>query len=183
MGRRRLSFRFPNIPKKIFDKLDEKVRQQIAIYNQSQSQMIKLDEEIIELKLDIKEKQKKVEEVRRRCEKILGENKQLTEDFSLRMYPTYIPNGSGSWNINLKYKNQNKPIYVGTDEYVRNLMKTDKDIIKYLNDGKVPKRLNEDFIKRGLVFLIEDELWERIYDNPNENLLSTKITFKDLYKP
>ena len=181
MGRRRLSFKFPNIPKQIFDKLDTKIRQQINIYNNSQSQMIKLDEEIIELKSDIKEKQKKVEEVRRRCEKILVENKQLTEDFGLRIYPTYISNGNGSWNLNLKYKGQTKPIYVGTDEYVRNLMKTDKGIIS-LNDGKVPKRLTEDFIKKGLTFLIEDELWERIYENPNENLLSTKITFKDLYK-
>ena len=60
-------------------------------------------------------------------------------------------------------------------------MKTDKGIIQ-LNDGKVPKRLTEEFIKKGLTFLIEDELWERIYENPNENLLSTKITFKDLFQ-
>ena len=61
-------------------------------------------------------------------------------------------------------------------------MKTDSSIIS-MNDGKVPKKINDDFIKKGLVFLIEDELWDRIMDNPNENLLSTKITFSDLYQP
>ena len=90
MGRRRLSFKFPNIPQQIFDKLDSKIRQKINIYNNSQYQMIKLDEEIVELREDIKEKQRKVEEVRRRCERVLVENKHLTEDFGLRMYPTYI---------------------------------------------------------------------------------------------
>ena len=53
--------------------------------------------------MDEIKKQKKVLEVRRRCEKILVENKHLTEDYGLRMYPTYIKNGNGSWNINLKY--------------------------------------------------------------------------------
>jgi len=182
MGRNRLSFRFPNIPINVFNNIDKSIRQQLSIYNNSQSQMIKLEEEIIELKEDIKEKQKKVVEVRRRCEKILVENKHLTEDYGLRMYPTYVKNGNGSWNINLKYKGLTKPIYVGTKEYVINLMKTDSSIVS-MNNGKVPKRINEEFIKKGLIFLIEDELWERIMDNPNENLLSTKITFSDLYKP
>ena len=181
MGRKKLSFRFPKVPDKVFKKLTTEIRQQIAIYNSSQCQMIKLEEEVIELKLDIKEKQQKLEKVRRRCEKILVQNKQLTEDFSLKMYPTYNPKGNGSWNINIKYKGQTKPIYVGTDEYVRNLMKTDKNIIEFYNNGKIPKRLSEDFIKGGLVFLIQDELWDRILENPNENLLGSKITFQDLY--
>ena len=182
MGRNRLSFKFPNIPKKVFDSITKSIRQQLSIYNNSQSQMVKLEEEIIELKEDIKEKQKKLTEVRRRCEKILVENKHLTEDYGLRMYPTYVKSGNGSWNINLKYKGLTKPIYVGTNEYVINLMKTDSSIIS-MNDGKVPKKINDDFIKKGLVFLIEDELWDRIMDNPNENLLSTKLTFSSLYQP
>ena len=181
MGRNRLSFRFPNIPINVFKNIDKSIRQQLSIYNNSQSQMVKLEEEIIELREDIKEKQRKVEEVRRRCEKILVENKHLTEDFGLRMYPTYIKKGNGSWNINLKYKGLTKPIYVGTKEYVNNLIKTDKAILCTHNN--LPKNLSEDFIKKMLVFLIEDELWERIMDNPNENLLSTKITFSDLYQP
>ena len=46
MSRRRLSFRFPTIPQRIFDKISKPIRQQIAIYNESQSQMINLEEEI-----------------------------------------------------------------------------------------------------------------------------------------
>ena len=180
MGRRRLSFRFPTIPQRIFDKISKPIRQQIAIYNGSQSQMIKLEEEIIELKLDIKEKQQQLNEVRRRCEKILVENKQLTDDFDLRIYPTYIGKGNGSWNLNLKYKGRNKSIYVGTDEYVKTIMKTDDFVIER-NGGKVPKRISNQFIKDNLPNLIADELWDRIVEEPNKNILSETLTFNDFY--
>ena len=186
MGRKRLPNQFGKISDRIFKKLSSKQRQPIAIYNNSFKQLEKIEDELDGYNIIVDELKKKREKVRRRCEKIYTENKDLLEDYlpkyNVSKNDKKTKNGySRYWMINLKYKGETKPIYIGNDSKTKELIKNEKFLRETFTDINFDK-LSEDDIRVCIETLVSESLEDLVIEKrlKGENLLSNTIKFTDL---
>ena len=83
--------------------------------------------------------------------------------------------------INLKYKGETKPIYIGNDSKTKEYIRGDKYLTKNFTDINFDK-LSEDDIRRCIEFLVSESLEDLVIEKrlKGENLLSNTIKFTDL---
>ena len=172
---KKLKERFGKIPQSVFKKMKSIDRQPIAKYNNIMRSIERDYIAIEDLKDDIKELESKIDKNSNRCEKIYNQNKHLEEEYSMNMNVSTnikkLKDGSEAiyWMINLKYKGYNKPIYLGSDKKVR-------EIVSKVIESK--RRLSKDRLK--------SEIWDMCFEKlyimvmTKENLYNEKIKFEDL---
>lgn len=172
---KKLKERFGKIPQSVFKKMKSIHRQPIAKYNNIMRSIERDYIAIEDLKDDIKELESKIDKNSNRCEKIYNQNKHLEEEYSMNMNVSTntkkLKDGREViyWMINLKYKGYNKPIYLGSDKRVR-------DIVGKLIESK--KKLSKEDFKVKVRFLCIDKLTDMVMTK--ENLYNEKIKFEDL---
>ena len=176
MNRKLLKDKFGNIPQSVFNKMGSKERQPIAKYNNMMSKIEEWYVEVEDLKDDIKEIEKKIESYSNRCKELYEKNKYLEEDYSMNMNVSYnrkkLKNGDtvNYVMINLKYRGLNKPIYLGTEDKMIELL------IREVKD----KPKDEEEVKGWLGNLCYDKLEELVMTE--KNLFDRKITIEELIK-
>ena len=81
--------------------------------------------------------------------------------------------------INFKYKGKSKSIHIGENKNVIKFIRENESIKKY---RRIPKRMDKEFIKDSISFLIEDNLYDLVYNDiiGKHNIFDMKITFDDL---
>ena len=177
MNRKLLKDKFGNIPQSVFNKMGSKERQPIAKYNNMMSKIEEWYVEVEDLKDDIKEIEKRIESYSNRCKKIYEKNKHLEEDYSMNMNVSVnrkkLKNGDtvNYWMSNLKYKGLNKPIYLGSEDKVKEVV---------MRELKLKKQPNEEELRERLGFLCYDNLEELVMTE--KNLFDRKITIEELIK-
>jgi len=170
-----LKERFGKIPQSVFDKMKSIDRQPIAKYNNMMRRVDEWYAEIDDLKEDIKEIESKIDKYNSRCNELYEKNKHLEEEYSMNMNVSTnmkkLKDGSVAiyWMINLKYKGYNKPIYLGSDKKVREIVS---------KELKIKRRLNKEDMKEKIRFICIDNLIDMVMTK--ENLYSEKIKFEDL---
>jgi len=170
-----LKERFGKIPQSVFDKMKSIDRQPIAKYNNVMRRVDEWYAEIDDLKEDIKEIESKIDKYNSRCNELYEKNKHLEEEYSMNMNVSTnmkkLKDGSVAiyWMINLKYKGYNKPIYLGSDKKVREIVS---------KELKIKRRLNKEDMKEKIRFICIDNLIDMVMTK--ENLYSEKIKFEDL---
>ena len=176
MNRKLLKDKFGNIPQSVYNKMGSKERQPIKLYNEYMRSIEGWYIDIEDLKDDIKEIEKKIESYSNRCKKIYEKNKHLEEEYSMTMNVSYnrkkLKNGDtvNYVMINLKYRGLNKPIYLGTEDKMIELL------IREVKD----KPKNEKEVKGWLGNLCYDNLEELVMTE--KNLFDRKITIEELIK-
>jgi len=176
MKRKKLKRRFSNIHKSIFDKMSSRERQPIAKYNGMMNSIEKMYEEIEDYKHLIEEIEKKIRKYSKSCERIYDKHKHLEEDYTIRFYFTVnekvIKSGEVRkyWMINLKYKGDNKSIYLGSEEKVKEVVKNElnEDVSDFDKDSLIDK----------LFYLIKDNLEDMVVKK--QNLFDENITLSQL---
>lgn len=177
MNRKLLKDKFGNIPKSVYNKMGSKERQPIKLYNTYMRSIEGWYIDIEDLKDDIKEIEKKIESYSNRCKKIYEKNKHLEEEYSMNMNVSYnrkkLKNGDtvNYVMINLKYRGLNKPIYLGTEDKIIELL---------IRKLKLKKQPNEEEVKEKLSFLCYDNLENLVMTE--KNLFDRKITIEELIK-
>ena len=164
MNRKLLKDKFGNIPQSVYNKMGSKERQPIKLYNEYMRSIEGWYIDIEDLKDDIKEIEKKIESYSNRCKKIYEKNKHLEEDYSMNMNVSVnrknLKNGDtvNYWMINLKYKGLNKPIYLGSEDKVKEVV---------MRELKLKKQPNEEELRERLGFLCYDNLEELVMTEKN----------------
>lgn len=188
MGRNKLPHKFGSIPKEIWDRLKGKEKNFLFKYDYFIKQTYKLDDEILELLEDIKEKQKEKEYYRKRSEDIWVTYQHLKEEYSPKLSISkndkYTKNKERFigryWLINVKYKKTNKSIHIGKDDYLKHLLKTNEWIIEnkeWLGIEDL-NNLTEENIKFCVTKLVSENLYDIIVKSPN--FFEEKVKFEDL---
>ncbi len=166
---------FGNIPIEVFNKMTSLDRQPIAKYNNMMKSIRKWESQIEDLKGDIKKLNDRIKGYENRCQKLYDNNKHLEEEYDISYNVSTntksLANGNKAiyWMINLKYKGMNKPIYLGSDDLVRDKIK---------NELGIKKKLKKEEIKHKIAFLCYDNLVDMVMKE--KNLFDRKITFDDL---
>ena len=171
----KLKERFGNISKKVFDKMSSLERQPIAKYNNMMRNIRKWESQIDVLKGDIDKLNGKIKSYESKCRKLYNENKILEEEYSMNFNVSTntktLANGRKGifWMINLKYKGMTKPIYLGSDKNVREIVNKALE-----NKG----RLSKDRLKSEIYDMCFDKLY--IMVTKEKNMFDRKISFDDL---
>ena len=203
---RKLPNKFGKIPKKIWEKLEGTDKQFLFKYNYYREKIDKINDEIDDYKIIIDELRKERKKCEMRSNEIWNENKHkdidnypLNYNISSNNKYTQINKRKGFnkegksktelekdrkligkyWLINFKYKGKSKSIHIGENKNVIKFIR-ENDVLK--SSFKIPKRIGEDNIRRYISFLIEDNLYELVYNDiiGKHNIYDMKITFDDL---
>ena len=199
---RKLPHKFGNIPKKIWEKLEGKDKQFLFKYNWYREKVDKINDEIDDYMVIINNLRKERKKSEMRSTEIWNDNKHLNETYSLTYNISsntkYTPiskrkgfNKKGKsitelekerkligkyWLINFKYKGKSKSIHIGEDKSVIKFLKENKDLTDF------PSNPTKDDIQYNIRFLIEDNLYELVFDDMmgKHNIFDKKISFNDL---
>ena len=199
---RKLPHRFGNIPKKIWERIEGKEKQFLFKYNWYREKVDKINDEIDDYMVIIDNLRKERKMCEKRSTEIWNDNKHLNENYSLiyniSTNKKYTPlskrkgfNREGKsktelekerklmgkyWLINFKYKGKSKSIHIGEDKSVIKFLKENKDLTD------IPSNPTEEEIRGYISFLIEDNLYELVFDDMmgKHNIFDKKISFNDL---
>ena len=199
---RKLPHRFGNIPKKIWERIEGKEKQFLFKYNWYREKVDKINDEIDDYMVIIDNLRKERNKCEKRSTEIWNDNKHLNENYSLTYNIStnkkYTPlskrkgfNREGKsktelekerkligkyWLINFKYKGKSKSIHIGEDKSVIEILKENKDLTD------IPSNPTEEEIRRYISYLIEDNLYELVFDDMmgKHNIFDKKISFNDL---
>lgn len=172
---RKLKERFGDISKEVFNKMSSLERQPIAKYNNMMNTIRKWDSQIEKMKDDIDKLNERKKSYLKKCKKLYDDNKHLEEEYNLQMNVSTNNKKLKSgeiriyWMINLKYKGMTKPIYLGSDEFVRQKVK---------EELKLKKRLKKEDLRDKIRFLCFDNLFDLVMKE--KNLFDIDINFDRL---
>lgn len=163
------SFEF--IDNKILDKLNKKDKERLFKYRRVRRDIIKLDNDIDELNNIIKSKKEKVNRYNEILNYLYSQIEYLKSDFDPKIN-VVINNKKGKkyWNLNIKYKSSNKPIYLGSDKVIR------KKISEIHN---VRINVNENKLRDLLYYELSDNIKDWVIEN-KENIFNMKITLNEI---
>lgn len=171
----KLKERFGDISKEVFNKMSSLDRQPIAKYNNMMRSIRKWESQIDILKEDINKLNGRIKSYEKKCKKLYNDNKHLEEEYDIKYNISTnnktLANGEKRiyWMINLKYRGMTKPIYLGSDDDVRQKIKSELGI---------KKRLKKEDVRSKIGFLCFDNLYDMVVKE--KNLFDRKISFDDL---
>lgn len=147
----------------------------IQYYNKQLQLKVKIDE-IEELNGEINTLKRECKDLYKEMEDIHSKNPHLSEDyvmnFNISKNRKKLVSGKVGifWIINLKYRGSNKPIYLGSDKKVREIVG---------REIGVKSKLSEERLKSEIYDMCYDKLLDLVLKE-KKNLFDMKITFNDL---
>lgn len=202
---RKLPNKFGDIPKKIWEKLEGTNKQFVFKYNYYREKIDKINDEIDDYMVIIDNLRKERKKCEKRSTEIWNDNKHLNENYSLTYNIStnkkYTPlskrkgfNREGKsktelekerkligkyWLINFRYKGKSKSIHIGENTSVIKQLRDNKDLTSNFD---IPNNPTEEEIRRYISYLIEDNLYELVFDDMmgKHNIFDKKISFNDL---
>lgn len=173
--------RFGNIDlKDIISKLkkDDTYNDKVNLiqYNNKQLQLKDRLRQIEELSSEINTLNNECKDLYKEMEDIYSKNPHLSEDyvmnFNISKNRKKLVNGKVGifWIINLKYRGSNKPIYLGSDKKVREIVGREIGVKSKLSEERLRNEINDMCYDKLLDLVLKEK----------KNLFDMKITFNDL---
>lgn len=163
------SFEF--IKKKILDKISKKDKYRLFKYRRVRKHIIEWENEVDVLKEEIKKRRIKVNRYNEILNHLHKEIEYLKTDYDPKIHiVSNLKNGKIYWNLNIKYKSTTKPIYLGSDKNIR-------EVICKRNNIKT--NIKESKLRDLLYFELSDNVKDWVIDNKDE-IFNKKITFNEL---
>jgi len=151
---------FEGISDKVWENLDKKLQIDVSKYRRVRRDVIKFEKEIENQKELIKKKRSKIKEYNKILTHLYGKINHLKSDFlPIVNVVNYKKGETYYWNINVKFKNQIKSIYLGSDNKIREIFK---------NKIGLRKNVSKDKLKQNIEFHIVDEIMDMVIENKDD---------------
>ena len=164
---------FEGISDKVWNNLDKKLQIDVSKYRRVRRDVIKWENEIESQRELIRKRKSKIKEYNKILTHLYGKINHLKSDFlPIINVVSYKKDESIYWNINVKFKNQIKSIYLGSDNKIREIF---KDRIG------LRKNISKDKLKQKIEFYLVEEIMDMVIDNKND-FNSWNIKKEELWK-
>jgi len=149
---------FESISKERWKTLDKKLKDDIGKYRRVRKQTFKWNEEIEELKIDIKEIQLKVKKYNKILTHLYGKINVVKGDFlPIINVVSYDKKGNTYWNINVKFQNKIKSTYLGSDNKVRKEFSDRIGLRKNVSNSKLKEKIQFYIVEEVMDMVIENK--------------------------
>ena len=164
---------FEGISDKVWKNLDKKLQIDVSKYRRVRRDVIKWENEIESQRELIRKRKSKIKEYNKILTHLYGKINHLKSDFlPIINVVSYKKDESIYWNINVKFKNQIKSIYLGSDNKIREIFK---------DRVGLRKNVSKDKLKQQIEFYLIEEIMDMVIDNKN-NFNDWNIKKEELWK-
>ena len=164
---------FEGISDKVWNNLDKKLQIDVSKYRRVRRDVIKWENEIESQRELIRKRKSKIKEYNKILTHLYGKINHLKSDFlPIINVVSYKKDESIYWNINVKFKNQIKSIYLGSDNKIREIFK---------DRVGLRKNVSKDKLKQQIEFYLIEEIMDMVIDNKND-FNSWSIKKEELWK-
>ena len=151
---------FEGISDKVWNNLDKKLQIDVSKYRRVRRDVIKWEKEIESQRELIRKRRSKIKEYNKILTHLYGKINHLKSDFlPIINVVSYKKDESIYWNINVKFKNQIKSIYLGSDNKIREIFK---------DRVGLRKNVSKDKLKQQIEFYLIEEIMDMVIDNKND---------------
>tara|TARA_R110002012_G_scaffold2264_1_gene10816 strand:+ start:289 stop:816 length:528 start_codon:yes stop_codon:yes gene_type:complete len=151
---------FEGISDKVWNNLDKKLQIDVSKYRRVRRDVIKWENEIESQRELIRKRKSKIKEYNKILTHLYGKINHLKSDFlPIINVVSYKKDESIYWNINVKFKNQIKSIYLGSDNKIREIFK---------DRVGLRKNVSKDKLKQQIEFYLIEEIMDMVIDNKND---------------
>ena len=151
---------FEGISDKVWNNLDKKLQIDVSKYRRVRRDVIKWENEIESQRELIRKRRSKIKEYNKILTHLYGKINHLKSDFlPIINVVSYKKDESIYWNINVKFKNQIKSIYLGSDNKIREIFK---------DRVGLRKNVSKDKLKQQIEFYLIEEIMDMVIDNKND---------------
>ena len=151
---------FEGISEKKWNSLSKNLRDDVSKYRRVRRDVIKFEKEIDKYKNQIQTKKDKIKEYNKILTHLYGKISYLKSDyFPIVNVVNYKKSDNVFWNINIKFKNYIKSIYLGSDKKIRKML-SEKIGMR--------KNVSKDKLKQKLEFYLIEEVEDLVIDNKND---------------
>jgi len=169
----KIRMEFKGLSDERYNELDKELRDDLAKYRRMRRDVLKFEKEIEKCRERIKELQLKNKRYNRRLIELYDNIKFLKDDFiPIVGIVGYEKSGDVYWNVNVKFRKNNKSYYLGSDSKVREVL--------YKKVG-VGLKVKKETIKKRLEFYLKDEIVDLVIENKN-NFDSWKINKEEMWE-
>ena len=164
------SFEFIN--DKILKKVNKKDKSRLFKYRRIRRDVIKFEEDVLELQNQIKEKRKKINRYSEMLNHIFSQIEYLKTDYDFKVSVICNKKEFGNyWNINVKHKrNLTKSIYLGSDKKIRKFI---------CNRNNVDEKISDEEFKDLLYYEFSDSVKDWCIEN-KDDIMNRSVKMEDL---
>lgn len=167
---------FEGLSDKIWDSLDKKLQIDLSKYRRVRRDVIKFEKEIDSYRSKIKDKQNKIKQYNKILNHLYGKINHLKSDYiPIVNVVSYVKFDNVYYNINVKFKNHIKSIYVGSNDKLSVIFKDKLSLKRKPNKTKIKELIEFHFVDEIIDICIENKDTfsdmkinkEMIYELPN----------------
>lgn len=166
------SFEF--IPKKVLDKIgDKKLESDLYKFRRVRREILKWEGEISNYESKIKERKEKINSYYKKLHRLYGKINHLKSDYiPIINVVSYKKDVSIYWNINVKFNNYIKSIYLGSDKKLREI---------FNEKIGVRKNISKEKFKQKIEFYLVEEVMDLVIEN-KDDYYNWNIKKEELWK-
>lgn len=149
---------FEGLSDKVWDSLDKKLQIDLSKYRRVRRDVIKFEKEIESYRSKIKDKQNKIRQYNKILNHLYGKINHLKSDYiPIVNVVSYVKSDKVYYNINVKFKNNIKSIYVGSYENLSIMFKEKLSLNKKPNKNKIKELIEFHFVDEIIDICIENK--------------------------
>ena len=163
---------FEGIPDKVWDSLDKKLQVDLSKYRRVRRDVMKFEKEIESHRSKIKDKQIKIRHYNKILNHLYGKINHLKSDYiPIINVVSYVKSDNIYYNINVKFKNNIKSIYIGSNDKLSLIFKEKLGLKRNPNRRKIKELIEFHFV---------DEIIDMCIEN-KDTFFDIKINKSELY--
>lgn len=173
---------FEGLSDKVWDSLDKKLQIDLSKYRRVRRDVIKFEKEIESYRSKIKDKQNKIRQYNKILNHLYGKINHLKSDYiPIVNVVSYVKFDNVYYNINVKFKNHIKSIYIGSNDKLSVIFKDKLGLKRKPNKIKIKELIEFHFVDEIIDICIENKDTfsdmkinkEMIYELPNWDQIYT----------
>lgn len=149
---------FEGLSDKVWDSLDKKLQIDLSKYRRVRRDVIKFEKEIESYRSKIKDKQNKIRQYNKILNHLYGKINHLKSDYiPIVNVVSYLKFDNVYYNINVKFKNHIKSIYIGSNDKLSVIFKEKLGLKRKPNKTKIKELIEFHFVDEIIDICIENK--------------------------
>lgn len=149
---------FEGLSDKVWDSLDKKLQIDLSKYRRVRRDVIKFEKEIESYRSKIKDKQNKIRQYNKILNHLYGKINHLKSDYiPIVNVVSYVKFDNVYYNINVKFKNHIKSIYIGSNDKLSVIFKEKLGLKRKPNKTKIKELIEFHFVDEIIDICIENK--------------------------
>ena len=149
---------FEGLSDKVWDSLDKKLQIDLSKYRRVRRDVIKFEKEIEGYRSKIKDKQNKIRQYNKILNHLYGKINHLKSDYiPIVNVVSYTKSDKVYYNLNVKFKNNIKSIYIGSNDKLSVIFKEKLGLKRIPNKNKIKELIEFHFVDEIIDICIENK--------------------------